>query len=430
MDYFFVASQYDGAFIGPFAKIIGFIMNAVFNVCDKIGIANIGVCIILITVIIKLLMLPMSIKQQKSAKLNSVMQPELQAITNKYKGKTDQLSMMKQQEETKAVYAKYGTSMTGGCVQLLIQMPILLGLYRVVYCVPGYIPAIKNVYMNIVNELTKITSYSQVSGFLDLFKSNVTLSKYVTGDELKPDKLVDMMYAFDKAEWSQFIEMFPQLTDVYNANIGTIDSMNLFLGINLSGTPMSQLWPAIFIPILAGLTQWISGKMGDTSTKAEKERRKKDQQDNMMASTMNSMMIVMPLMSVFFCFTFNCSVGLYWIASSVCQIVVQFFVNRYMKTLDINDMIAKNQEKMNKKRERKGLKPVQYSQGAAQSVEMYQAQIQEEEKHRKQAEEARLAARDEQIRQGNERYGDAAKATGSIAEKARMVQRYNETHKK
>ena len=61
---------------------------------------------------------------------------------------------------------------------------------------------------------------------------------------------------------------------------------------------------------------------------------------------------------------------------------------------------------------------------------MYQAQIQEEEKQRKEAEAARLAVRDEQIRQGNERYGEAAKATGSIAEKARMVQRYNETHKK
>lgn len=430
MDYFFVASQYDGAIIGPFAKVIGFIMNAVFNVCNSIGIANIGICIILITIIIKVIMLPLSIKQQKSAKLNSVMQPEIQAIANKYKGKTDQLSMMKQREETQAVYDKYGTSMMGGCVQLLIQMPILLALYRVVYCVPGYITAIKDVYMNIVNELMKITDYSSVSGFMDLLQNNLTLTRYAAGDELNPNKLVDMMYAFDKAEWTQFLDMFPQLQDVYNANIGTIDSMTQFLGINLSGTPMSQLWPAIFIPILAGLTQWISSKMADTSSKEEKERRKKEQADNAMASTMNSMMVIMPLMSVFFCFTFNCSVGVYWIASSVCQIIVQLFVNRYMKTMDINDMIAKNQEKVNKKRERKGLKPIQYSQGAAQSVELYQERLKEEERQRKEAEENRLAKRDEQIRQGNERYGNAAKATGSIAEKARMVQQYNETHKK
>ena len=149
-----------------------------------------------------------------------------------------------------------------------------------------------------------------------------------------------------------------------------------------------------------------------------------------MASTMNSMMIVMPLMSVFFCFTFNCSVGVYWIASSVCQIVVQFFVNRYMRTVDINDLIAKNQEKVNRKRARKGEKPIQFSQSSASSVEMYQEQVKEEERLRKLADEERLAIRDEQIRQGNERYGSAAKSGGTIAERARMVQTYNETHKK
>lgn len=430
MDFFFVASQYEGAIIGPFAKIIGFIMNAVFNVCNSIGIANVGLCIILITVIIKLLMLPMTIKQQKSARLNSVMQPEIQAITEKYKGKTDQASMMKQRQETQAVYDKYGTSMMGGCLQLLIQMPILLALYRVVYCVPGYISAIKEVYMNIVTELMKVTNYADVSGFMDLLKSNLTLSRYVEGDELNPNKLVDMMYAFDKNEWQQFIDLFPQLQNVYDANIEKINHMNLFLGINLSGTPMSQLWPAIFIPILAGLTQWISSKMADTATKEEKERRKKSQEDNPMASTMNSMMVVMPLMSVFFCFTFNCSVGVYWIASSVCQIIVQFFVNRYMQTVDINDLIAKNQEKVNRKRIRRGEKPIQFSQSAASSLEMYQEQALEEERQRKLEEEERLAIRDEQIREGNARYGNAATSGGTIAERARMVQTYNDTHKK
>lgn len=430
MDYLFALSQYDGAIIGPFAKVIGFIMNAVFNVCESIGLANIGICIILITIIIKLVMLPMSIKQQKTAKLNSVIQPEIQAIQNKYKGKTDQASMMKQQEETKAVYEKYGTSMTGGCIQMLIQFPIMIALYRVVYCVPGYISAIKDVYMNIVTALQNIPNYAQTSGFMQLLQDNLRLVRYVEGDELNPDKLVDMLYAFDKAEWTQFIDMFPQLQQVYEANIGTIDKMNLFLGINLSGTPMSQLWPAIFIPILAGLTQWISGKMADTSTKEEKERRKKQQADNAMANTMNSMLVVMPLMSVFFCFTFNCSVGLYWIASSVCQIAVQFFVNRYMRNMDINDLIAKNQEKVNQKRIKKGQKPIQYTQSSAQSVEMYQEQVKEEARLEQEAIDRKIALREEQVRQGNERYGQAGKAGSTIAERARMVQTYNDTHKK
>ena len=85
-------------------------------------------------------MLPLTIKQQKSSKLMAVMQPEIQAIQKKYKGKeNDQKAMMMMQTETKAVYEKYGTSMTGGCLPLLIQMPIIFALYRVIYNIPAYV---------------------------------------------------------------------------------------------------------------------------------------------------------------------------------------------------------------------------------------------------------------------------------------------------
>ena len=115
--------------IGWVADILGYIMNIIFQVTARFGIVNIGWSIIIFTVIMNLILLPLTIKQQKSSKLMTVMQPEIQAIQKKYKGKTDQDSMLKQQNEMKAVYEKYGTSMTGGCVQLAIQMPILLALY-------------------------------------------------------------------------------------------------------------------------------------------------------------------------------------------------------------------------------------------------------------------------------------------------------------
>ena len=86
-----------------------------------------------------MLMLPMQIKQQKFSKLNSVMTPEIQKIQKKYQGKKDQQSQLAQQEEIKAVYDKYGTSPTGSCLQLLIQMPILFALYRVIMNVPAYV---------------------------------------------------------------------------------------------------------------------------------------------------------------------------------------------------------------------------------------------------------------------------------------------------
>ena len=82
--------------------------------------------IILFTIVIYLLLLPLTIKQQKFSKLSAKMSPELQAIQNKYKDKkNDQAAMMAMNEEQRAVYAKYGVSPSGTCVQLLVQMPIL-----------------------------------------------------------------------------------------------------------------------------------------------------------------------------------------------------------------------------------------------------------------------------------------------------------------
>ena len=105
--------------IGHIAVILGLIMDGLFRVTANFGVTNIGLSIILFTLIINLLMWPLTVKQQKSSRLMSVMQPELQAIQKKYRGKTDNVSVMRMQNETKAVYAKYGTSMTGGKFSLL-----------------------------------------------------------------------------------------------------------------------------------------------------------------------------------------------------------------------------------------------------------------------------------------------------------------------
>ena len=128
------------------ANILGFIMNLFYIVIDKFGIGKISICIIVFTIIVKLVMLPINIKQQKTMKLNSVIMPEIQAIQKKYANKKDNDSMMKQQAELNAVYQKYGTSPTGGCLPMLIQFPILLALYAVMACLPNYINEIQDMY--------------------------------------------------------------------------------------------------------------------------------------------------------------------------------------------------------------------------------------------------------------------------------------------
>ena len=96
--------------IGPVAKVFGMIMNGLF----EIGIHNIGVNIIVFTIIVYTLMLPLTIRQQKFSKMTALVNPEIQEIQKKYRNKKDQASQLKMQEETKAVYDKYGVSMSSG----------------------------------------------------------------------------------------------------------------------------------------------------------------------------------------------------------------------------------------------------------------------------------------------------------------------------
>ena len=101
-----ILTQYDGKIIGPIAKLLGYIMEGIFFVLDLIGIPNIGLSIILFTIVIYILLMPLTIKQQKFSKLQAKMSPELQAIQAKYKNKKDEASMMAMNQETNAVYAK------------------------------------------------------------------------------------------------------------------------------------------------------------------------------------------------------------------------------------------------------------------------------------------------------------------------------------
>ena len=142
--------------IGWICSILGWVINGIYTLLDIVGIPNIGLAIILFTFVVYMAMMPLQIKQQKFSKMNSIMQPEIQKIQKKYKGKSDQDSMMKQNEELNAVYQKYGVSPTGSCVQLLIQMPVLLALYQVIYHIPGYITRVGNIFSGLADKIVEI----------------------------------------------------------------------------------------------------------------------------------------------------------------------------------------------------------------------------------------------------------------------------------
>ena len=409
-----------GSILGPIATVLGYIMDILFRFTDTFGIMNVGLCIILFTIVMKMLMLPLTIKQQKTTKLMAVISPEVQAIQRKYKGKTDTASQQKQNVEIQAVYDKYGTSMTSGCLPMLIQLPILFALYRVIYNIPAYVPSVRVYFDNVVTPLMQQPDYaSLLSGITNLTSAlgGTSIENY---DFANANKLVDMLYKFTTAQWGELEALFPSISGVIAENAAVVEQMNSFLGLNMAEAPGWMPSFAWIIPILSALTQWLSAKL-----MSGRQAQSASDSDNPMAQSMKTMNVTMPIFSAFICVTLPCGIGIYWIATSVVTILQQLAINSYMDKVDIDEMVKKNLEKANKKRAKKGLPPAKITQNATASLKT----LKEEEEKEKAAEEAKKERIAKQIEESNKLYNTGAKP-GSIAAKAAMVQKYNEAHEK
>ncbi len=352
-------TQRDGLIIGNIAKILGFIMNGIFEILSSIGIVNIGLCIILFTIVIYTLLLPMTIKQQKTSKMMSVMNPEIQAIQKKYANKRDQVSMAKMQEETTLVYEKYGTSPTSGCLGSIIQLPILFALWPVVQNIPAYVNGVKETYMPLVEGIMATDGFQKVmEGIGEASPILINPEQY---DYTKANTIVDVLYKFQESTWTTLADKFPDLSELVYSTQDKISEMNYFLGINIAETPWTMfntalkdfsivmMIVAVAIPVLAGVTQWISSWVMQKATNANT----KNDSDNAMMQQMNMMIKVMPIMSIFMCFSMPSGLGIYWIVSAVVRTIQSFYVNKYLSKKSIDEIVEENVKKAAKKRKNK-----------------------------------------------------------------------------
>ena len=403
------------AIINQIASFLGKILDILFMGLNAIGIGNVAVAIIIFTLIVKLLMLPLTMKQQKLTKITSIMNPELKKIQDKYKDKTgDQNAMIKMQEETKAVYEKYGVSQMGGCVQLLIQFPILMALYRVFQQIPLYISQIKDLFTAILNGQNG--GIMAVNGYADTMKQ---FGENVDWNNV--NAAVNAMNGFSADQWNQLKEAFPAFSQLISENYDKITHMNTFLGVNMSQNPGLGFNIAILIPILAGVSQFISVKIAQGKQQVD--------DDNPAAASMKMMTLFMPFMSAFIAISVPAGLGVYWIATAVIQTIMQLIINAYYDKLGAENIVKKNVEKRNKKRAKKGLPPETIAKNASVSTKNISSaerdkQIAESLKSKKEANEKRI----KEIKESTQYY-KTAKA-GSLAEKAGMVAKYNEKNEK
>lgn len=334
--------------VGQLCWLLGKVMNFIYNFLDSALPTDnglVGLSIIIYTIIVYMCMLPMTINQQKTSRITAVMNPEIQAIQKKYKNKKDQASAMKQNEEIQQVYDKYGASMMGGCLPLLIQMPFLFALYPVIYDIQSYVPAIAN-------------APAEVNRFLTI----------------------------------------PSLT---------VTPMDMIKNSGSFGMPaVAIIVTAIALPLISAATQVISMKLSQ-SISGQNNKSGNDQ----MESTMKTMNTTMPILSIFMVSTLPTGIGVYWIFSAVVRIVQQFFINKHLKKMSIEDLIEKNKEKAKKKQEKR-----------KENAERVNAMAQTSTKSINSSAK-RNVSNDKNVK--NVKNANASKP-GSLASKANMVKKFNE----
>lgn len=427
-------TAYPGSILGPIAKLLGILMDWIYSGISNITggrVESVVLSIVIITIIIYMCLLPLTIKQQKFSKLSQKMQPEMQAIQAKYKNKKDQASMMAMQEETQLLYQKYGISPMGSCVQMLIQMPILFALYRVFYNIPAYLSGVKGSFTGLVDSIQQTSGYQDTLVSL-MEKYNVVTSSGLnasnaaskladaSGDTLS-NYIIDILYKLPSKGWDALMDgkFFDGIQSVVEKTHDALLHFNYFLGLNISDTPWYIIksnftdkpdkWLlfvilALLIPVLSYLTQMINIKLMPQATNG----------NDQMANQMKMMNLMMPLMSLFICFTVPVGLGIYWICSALVRGIQQFFVNRHIENLDLEAVMAKNEEKAKKKRKKMGLSE-DYIKKAA--------QIKTKSIDNK-ANVSVSAGTEEKLAKAAE-YKANAKA-GSLASKANMVKEFNE----
>ena len=430
MELMILATKNSTPIIGQISVVMGWIMNGIYKFLDGLfGIQNLGLCIIIFSILIYLFMTPLQIKQQKFSKLSSVMQPELMKIQKKYKNKKDQASMQKMQEETSAVYQKYGVSPTGSCVQLLIQLPILWSLWHVIQNIPAYVGSVKSVLDGVASQIIGVSGYTNILQDFITDNKMTRVRLILEGETATSNSVIDFLYALSPGQWDKLADMsqFAGFSDAINSTAGEISHMQSFLGLNIADMPWNYITAvvaggsillaiaALLIPILSWGTQVLNLKLMPQATPQN------DDGANPMASSMKTMNMVMPLMSAFFCFTFPVGLGIYWISSAVVRSVQQVLINRHLNKMDIEVLINENMKKIEEKRAKAGLPPQKITNQAHQSVK----NINKIDKGNSGSPEAERAKKVE------ESYKKAAAAKpDSITAKANLVRTFDERNKK
>lgn len=318
----------DSFIVGPIAKVFAVVLDTIFNfISNNITEINaLAISIVIFTVLIKLLLLPLMVNQQKSMRRMQLVQPKLQKIQNKYKGQKDPESQRKMQAEMQKLYSKHKVNPFGGCLPMLIQFPILFAMYAVFRAMPGYITQLNEVYTGVANTLMATDGWQQT--LFDVVTNSKLaiqgLPKEASAYTL--NNVIDILYL---ADTTAITGAFQSLSEAAVESLKHGKSITDFLGIfNLSKAP-GWGFPGLIIPVIAGGTTFVQSKLMMAKMK-KKDNKKDNGEPNTMEQSQKMMNTIFPFMMAFISVTAPLGLSLYWITSNLFQIGQQAVINNIM----------------------------------------------------------------------------------------------------
>ena len=319
-----------GKIVGPFADLMGKVYNLLFELLhSNTSAGSLGLAIIIFTLIVKLILFPLMVKQQKSSFKMQALQPELMKIRKKYEGKTDQMSQQRMAFEMQEFQKKNGVSMVSGCLPMLIQLPILYALFYLFQNAYVYVDVIGHNYTDIANAIVNIPVSLRMEVFQPFAREFANAYKNVAiikdGIDMGQVNEVVMLVNYLKPDdWNVILQNLGDAGSSLVPLLATKSSIETFLTIPLV-SKAGLHFPGIIIPIAAGVTTWLQSKIMMMMNPQNSDP------GNPAAAMTKSMLYTMPIMMGVFAINMPAGLGLYWTISNLFGILQQVILSKHYK---------------------------------------------------------------------------------------------------
>lgn len=324
-----------GFIVGPIAKVMGIVYNWLFNFIYSFSeTGSLVLAIILFTILVKIVLLPLSYKQIKGTYRMQKLQPEMNKIRAKYANKTDEESQRRMAFELQEFQRENGSGMFAGCLPMLIQLPILYALYYIFNQPYEYVGVISNIYTSVTNAILNIGAAERV----ELLKP-IILAKNMTVDVSVFDQVLGLVKTMSASDWSGILAS-PEASEL-SALIMQKNSIEYFFGLNLVSFAGLR-FPGVLVPILAGLTTYLSTWYMQKRQFAVNG----GSQDEMTAGMTKSMNIVMPIMMGVITINVPIALGIYWTLSNLFSVVQTMLIYKVLENKEKKgELVFKDKKK-------------------------------------------------------------------------------------